>query len=257
MPMMMGAQTREAAVLFSGTDVDDSFLLTEEVSVVFGEGGKASVLVGSTQQAVLDLASHAVTAEFRNAFRLKANQDPAHTDYFYTTFFTGEGACRVPATATAYTGQVESEVGDGLNLKPTDDGLIAAGEAVIVRASQSDVLLMPSCSEDAASTANMLEGSDVPLTLPANSYALSLGQYGVGFYIFSGHVLPANKAYLTLDGMGASSLAFRFPFGDTMGIGTPETAAPETAAPAYNLQGQQVDGNYRGIVVVGGRKVLR
>ena len=155
----------------------------------------------------------------------------------------------MPATAKAYIGEVtKGEDIDVLNLTATAAGLIPSGEAVILRATESDVLLMPSCRKDAASDDNMLLGSDSPLRLPANSYALSLGQHGVGFYDFSDYTLPANKAYLTI---AAASAGLRFSFGDATDIDVPVAATP---ANAYNLQGQRVDENYRGIVIINGKK---
>ena len=137
---------------------------------------------------------------------------------------------------------------DVLRLTPTVGGLIPASEAVVLRATQSDITLMSSSRQDAASDGNMLLGSDDPMTLPTNSYALSLGQHGVGFYLFSGSELPANKAYLTL---AAQSNGLRFSFTD---IDTPQVDGPSRA---YNLQGQQVSANYQGIVIVNGKKMLK
>jgi hypothetical protein len=34
-------------------------------------------------------------------------------------------------------------------------------------------------------------------------------------------------------------------------------AAAPSAAPAYNLQGQQVDSSYKGIIIRNGKKILR
>ena len=47
---MLCAQTKETAVLFSSIDLDDSYLLTENVSVVFDKDGKASVYLGENKQ---------------------------------------------------------------------------------------------------------------------------------------------------------------------------------------------------------------
>ena len=250
---MASAQTKEGAIVFSGVDMDFSYLLTEKVSVTFDEGGIALIsLDGMDEKEFVIADGYPVTAEFKNAFRLTANEDPDNLGNFYSTFFTGEGAYKVPETAKAYIGEVK---GDVLNLTATADGLIPASEAVILRATESNIVLMPSCSEDAASTANMLQGSDEPMTLPQNSYALSYGQKGLGFYDFSGDVLPANKAYLTLGSSAASSISFRFSFGDATDIDIPVN--DNANAPAYNLQGQQVDENYRGIVIINGKKVLK
>ena len=46
---------------------------------------------------------------FAHTFKLTANQDPAHPTNYYSTFYTSEGAYKVPAdgSAKAYAGKVE------------------------------------------------------------------------------------------------------------------------------------------------------
>ena len=254
---MASAQTKEEAILFSGAGMDYSYLLAEKVSVTFDEGGIALIsLDGMDEKEFVIADGYPVTAEFKNAFRLTANEDPDNLGNFYSTFYTSEGAYKVPETAKAFIGEVKKGKDiDVLSLTATADGLIPASEAVILRGEESDIVLMPSCRKDAASTTNMLLGSDELMTLPQNSYALSYGQHGLGFYDFSGSVLPANKAYLTLGSSAASSISFRFSFGDATDIDIPVN--DNANAPAYNLQGQQVDENYRGIVIINGKKVLK
>ena len=41
---MASAQTMESAVLFSGTKLDNSYLLTENVSVTFDSNGKGAIV---------------------------------------------------------------------------------------------------------------------------------------------------------------------------------------------------------------------
>ena len=235
------------ALLIGNTTVDESYLF-DGAKVTF-DGDMVVLAMGSDNHQYDLSETERLLIGFSHTFKLTANQDPAKTSDYYSTFFTSEGAYKVPATAKAYIGEVEKgEDIDVLQLTATTDGLIPASEAVVLRATKSDVVLMPSCSKVAASDDNMLQGSDEPMTLPTNSYALSLGQHGVGFYDFSGYTLPANKAYLTL---AAASAGLRFSFGDATDIDVPVTA---TSANAYNLQGQRVDENYRGIVIINGKK---
>ena len=251
---MASAQTKEGAIVFSGEDMDFSYLLTEKVSVTFDEGGIALIsLDGMDEKEFVIADGYPVTAEFKNAFRLTANEDPDNPGNFYSTFYTREGAYKVPETAKAFIGEVKKGKDiDVLNLTATADGLIPASEAVILRGEESDIVLMPSCRKDAASTTNMLLGSDEPMTLPQNSYALSYGQHGLGFYDFSGSVLPANKAYLTLD---AHSNGLRFSFGDTTDIDAPEM--DDTDIVIYSVSGVRLTELQQGINIVNGKKVLK
>lgn len=83
-------------------------------------------------------------------------------------------------------------------------------------------------------------------------YALGVkdGKPGV-MLVTAGTTIAANKAYLVGNfGSGAKFISFD---GETTSIDGVELSADE-AAPAYNLQGQRVGQNYRGIVVKNGKK---
>ena len=247
-----------------GMVIDDSFLLlpAEEETVIV-----ATVAFDEDDALILDIAGKGgetvlyslseekpLETSFAHTFRLTANEDPDNLGNFYSTFYTSEGAYKVPETAKAFIGEVKKgEDIDVLNLTATADGLIPASEAVILRGEESDIVLMPSCRKDAASTTNMLLGSDGPMTLPQNSYALSYGQHGLGFYDFSGSVLPANKAYLTLDAASANGL--RFSFGDTTDIDAPEM--DDTDIVIYSVSGVRLTELQQGINIVNGKKVLK
>ena len=141
------------------------------------------------------------------------------------------------------------------------------GEAVILRVrpantagKQTEITLMPSCNRRAASTDNKLTGTDVAIAaLRANDYALTLGQYGVGFYNWNGRALGAHKAYLTLsDGQPAPLRSFGFRFDDGTTTGIPATTVsdlPQDDA-IYNLQGIPVGDSYDGIVIKNGKKYI-
>lgn len=250
---MASAQTKETAVLFSGTEFDESYILTDQVSVVLDGNCAYISLDGEEQKGFIIVEDHPVTVEFKNAFKLKANQDPDNTSDYYTTFYTSEGAYKVPETAKAYAGKVETNV-----IKLTEVGsLIHKKEPVILKASQSEITLMPSCNKDSTSTKNALEGTDEGKNLTTNQYALSLGQNGVGFYLWDGKPIGANKAYMTLDKVAhAKAFTFIFEDGTTTAI-EPPTVNCQQSGDAYNLNGIRVKGNYKGIVIKNGKKVYQ
>lgn len=272
--VMLSAQTREAAVLFSGTELDESYLLAEEVSVTFDEDGKALISLGveDKKEFVLD-GKNTVTAEFKDAFNLTANQDPNNTNNYYSTFYTSEGAYKVktPETAKAYIGAIKKSGTDDV-LKLNETKLIHQSEPVILRASQSNITLMPSCNEDSASTENVLLGTDEGIAeAGSNVYALSLGEKGVGFYLWNGKAIGKNKAYLTLDdnddneGGNAKAFTFQFDNGETTAIkeASPKSSPASTELSTgsgkdlYNLNGVRVNDSYKGIVIKNGKKVLK
>lgn len=262
--VMLSAQTREAAVLFSGTELDESYLLAEEVSVTFDEDGKALISLGveDKKEFVLD-GKNTVTAEFKDAFNLTANQDPNNTNNYYSTFYTQKGAYKVPTSeAKAYIGEVS---GDVLNL--TDVGsIIHGGEPVILKATGSSITLMPSCNKVAASTENKLLGTEEGISnAKSNVYALSYGDNGVGFYQWNGKAIGANKAYLDLGTSSVKALTFEFDNGETTAIreASPKSSPASTELSTgsgkdlYNLNGVRVNDSYKGIVIKNGKKVLK
>ena len=87
-----------------------------------------------------------------------------------------------------------------------------------------------------------------------NIYALGMKDGKAGLkLVTAGTTIAANKAYLDASELGVGAKSF-VPFdGETTAIDGVEVSADE-ATPAYNLQGQRVGQNYRGIVVKNGKK---
>ncbi len=196
-------------------------------------------------------------------FNITANQDPGHKTYYYSTFYSRTYDFRVPESVTAYTGAVDGSV---LRLTPVADGIIPAGEAVILRLTSADntatkqqFALTATTTSATRSSSNALKGTDETTTLSANQYALSLGGNGIGFYLWEGKQIGANKAYLTLDdneGENAKAFTFQFDDGEATAIEQP-TISGKQSSDTYNLNGVRVDENYKGIVIKNGKKVLQ
>ena len=246
--VVLSAQTKEAAVLFSGTGIDESYLLTDNVSVSF-ENGTGTIMVGEVSKGTLDLDKGDVTADFRNAFNLTAHNDPDNTSNYYTTFYAEEGAYKVPSEAKAYIGAIN---GDVLNLTSVE-GLIHGSEPVVLKASTGSFTLMPSANNGAATTPNALLGTETGITTAgSNVYALSLGQDGVGFYWWEGSNIGANKAYLELT---SQAKAFTFMFEDEADA-IQNSQLSTLNSQLYNLNGVRVNEGYKGLVIKNGKKYI-
>lgn len=135
------------------------------------------------------------------AFEVKANSKPETHDY-YTTFHSGKNAYQVPGDMTAYTAVAHGSI---LLLTPVANGIIPAGEAVVLKCAQSKCYLPYTTGTATKSSNNALKGTDKAADLGANDYALSLGQDGVGFYPWNGKPIGANKAYLPLGGIAPAT----------------------------------------------------
>ena len=144
------------------------------------------------------------------AFEVKANSKPETHDY-YTTFYSGKNAYQVPGDMTAYTAVAHGSI---LLLAPVANGIIPADEAVILKCAQSKCYLSYTTETATKSGDNALKGTGKAATLGANDYALSLGQDGVGFYLWNGKPIGANKAYLPLGGIAPDTKALGIEFED-------------------------------------------
>ena len=192
-------------------------------------------------------------------FNIIANQDPDHKIHYYSTFYSRKCDYQVPSGVTAYTGAVDGSV---LKLTAISGGIIPAGEAVILRlttenntATKKQFDLAALKTSATKSDTNELKGTDVAMTLGANDYALSLGQYGVGFYLWNGKPIDAHKAYLALESPTMAK-AFTFQFEDEItGINDPQLPTLNSQ-PAYNLNGVRVNDSYKGIVIKNGKKIF-
>lgn len=107
-----------------------------------------------------------------------------------------------------------------------------------------------------------LKGTAVPMTWdPEHFWSLGDGGIGAaGFYAWpSGTTLPAGRAYFDATSVSITS-AKGAAFG-TETTGLDKLLRDATVIPAnaqrYNLAGQRVDKNYKGVVVVNGKKMLQ
>lgn len=85
--------------------------------------------------------------------------------------------------------------------------------------------------------------------VPRGAYFIS----GGNFYLADSDVtLKGYRGYITINGASAKEVTYSF--SDTDGIKSVSTAATDNKA--YNLAGQRVDANTKGIIIVNGRKVI-
>ena len=181
--------------------------------------------------------------------------------YGLATFYSSKSAYILPAGLTATV--VESINGKKLN-QVEIDGIIPADCAVILEGKMGQYTLEPTADLGAAPT-NLLRGFDEETLTTGEDpvdtykfYALSAKDGVAGFYWLADNggafLCGANKAYLAVpvETAGANSA---FILDTTDGIDSIVTAT--TDVPAYNLAGQRVSDNYKGVVIMGGKKVMK
>lgn len=191
-------------------------------------------------------------------------------EYKYATLYYSDTTLMVPESMTAFTLKFSGNNLVASRIYSTND-IIPKGEAVVLYATPGQYTF-PVCSSSLGRDAdNLLKGSDGgELTTGGDTYYFfGVNTSGeVGFYlgVANGSAFrnKAHKAYLPLtkseSGAGtATSKAFLLsglPF--TTAIGKIHyDGGSLTEGPAYNLAGQRVGKDYKGIVIIHGRKVLR
>lgn len=188
----------------------------------------------------------------------------------YATMYYSDRALTVPANATANTYKItKNENGDGdvLSVSETYDAgsVIPAGTAVLVKAAEGEYTFTVAATEGEADADNVLKGTDEAAQTEGGTvyYMFSDGSKGLGFYwgaangaAFQNGAHKAYIAYTPATTAGAKSF-LAIDNGSTTGINAISAAEnSEKNAALYNLSGQRVDKNYKGIVVKNGRKFI-
>lgn len=110
---------------------------------------------------------------------------------------------------------------------------------------------------DVTTTNNNLHGVLLPHYVPENSYVLSKGGSGVGFRKVeaSNIMIQPFRAYVTVPAASAHTLDIVFDQGSITGITAVSAERQDNIV--YNLSGQRVGKDFRGIVVKNGRKYVQ
>ena len=225
---------------FNFTDDGDIILTVNDKSVTYGKG-----MIGKVQ-----FSNGTPTAQ------ISANEDPENKGTYYSTFYSRLESYAVPKGFTVYRGEI-SDDGTKLSLTSVKDDVMSSGEGYILKGTASSGSMNVTANAGSSSD-NVLLGTDVATTLSTNDYALSLGQKGVGFYLWEGKAIGANKAYLIWDGSKTSAKAFTFQFEDeTDAIQNCQLSTVNPQLSTYNLNGVRVNNGYKGIVIVNGKKVYQ
>jgi len=184
------------------------------------------------------------------------------TDAGYATFCIDNALDFSGVTdLTAYTA---SQNGNNVKFDKVE-GTVKAGTGLLVKAAEGTYIVPAVANGTDVSATNALVGVTAVTTIGKTkdgkyNYVLKKGNDGVvGFYQVNNneYKVRANTAYLAISYDAASSGAKLF-----IGLDG-ETAVEAVAAEvlptgtAYNLQGQRVGNDYKGVVIVNGKKVIR
>jgi len=147
----------------------------------------------------------------------------------------------------------------------TEDKVVPAGEAVVLRAQDGATLNLTIAEAEASSYSNNLlkkgTGTGIVTDEEASRYILAYASDATTplFYnLNQSYSVPENKTYLEIASGGSGARALTISFGDDIetSIETTELESLNTNAPTYDLQGRRVEKAQKGLYIVGGRKVL-
>ena len=100
-----------------------------------------------------------------------------------------------------------------------------------------------------------------PHYVPTNSYVLQDGENGLGFYNVgetANYRINQFRCYVTLPAaVGARSLSIVFDDGETTGIADVKGKKEDVRSDIFNLSGQRVGKDYKGVVIKNGRKMIQ
>ena len=201
------------------------------------------------------------------------------TGNYFRTFYDSQIAHILPSGVKAYKGKIEGNylVLTAIEAKDGDDNdIIPKNVPVILRMMPNEEAGVPipgniyqiktkqislTTSESELTidnTDNELIGSDIVIaTAVTNSYILSFGSNGLGFYEWSTHPLEAHKAYVIKDSANpAKALVFRFE-DDVTGINDAimDFKSDSSQVEIYNLNGIRLSKPQKGLNIINGRKV--
>ncbi|MFZ1236975.1 MAG: Ig-like domain-containing protein [Prevotella sp.] len=160
------------------------------------------------------------------------------------------------AGLTLYT--VTSTSPEKIVLKEITQMLLPANTAIIIKGSPGTYGIPFASTADPIQDTNLLQPtSNETVVGDGSQYILGYDGTNIGFYqVTIGTAIAANKGYLDLSTvLGAKSF---IPFyGETTGITDLKTVLTEKdQRPIYNLSGQRVEKNYKGIVIINRKKYI-
>lgn len=170
----------------------------------------------------------------------------------------------IPEGIEAYTGTLDAKE-ETLKMKQVE-GTIPANTAVIVKSATAGPYVFKETSTAASIESNSLKGvtadTDIATLVTPGKTLLTLGTKG-GKVAFRKPAtgttqVKANKAYLlvnTPSGEGAKTVKMIFD-GETTGISEFTANEDVTNAPLFNLNGQRVNTNAKGLLIKNGKKII-
>lgn len=145
--------------------------------------------------------------------------------------------------------------GTTVSMKKVTGAVPANTGLVLKQASDKTVIEIPTCGEATEDVSeNLLVATTTATNVPTGSYVLAGSGDDLGWYSIGANAanLAAGKAYLTVP---SASSRLRFAWNESTGISNVNAAAKQSNV-AFNIAGQRVDANTKGLVIINGKKFI-
>lgn len=224
--------------------------ITNAYQIVRGDEVVVKATVGSTNKGAKILKDvHLIS--------IKEYQDQAKVSSAGWATFVSRRAVDFSNTSniSAYTVKYDA-TGNKVTLTPVR--AIPGNTAVVIKGKEGIYNLQRS-NESTAVANNDLKFSDTDTKVasPFNIYVLAQQGNGCGFYpVKAGDTLAPFKGYLTIPTASSAAKPFYAIGNTTTGINNAVVEAKNVDGVRYNLAGQRVNSNYKGLVIVNGHKVI-
>ena len=187
---------------------------------------------------------------------ITANSDGEATPTYWATFYRENVPCQADANTTVYTAKVSADESK-LELTEVGDKIIPAGNAVILKSTAANIMMTYDGSASGTLSNNDLKGASTAISTPDNTYMLVKGGNGVGFYHWTGEMIPDHRAYLVLTSSSSSRSFFGIGDGENGTTSIDGVTVDGDEAQLYDLTGRIVNGQPRpGIYVRNGKKLM-
>ncbi len=178
--------------------------------------------------------------------------------YVYQTF-ANPYDCQISNGEVYY---ITTQTKSTAHIEQATNNIVPANTGVVLKATKGATINVRPLSveyDEKLKTENSLVPGDGSTTVTAGNYMLAYSStddmakfYAIGA---AGYVVPANKAYLPAEAVGARSLTLSFD-DDPTGINSIENEPSANDNVIYNIVGQKLNKMQKGINIVNGKKVL-
>ena len=167
---------------------------------------------------------------------------------YWGTYYNSVASMTVPEGVEAYTAKVE---GDELVLTKIEDGIVAKGNAVVLKSVTPEVVLDVNTEPKNIIEGNELQGVDVDTAAPTNCMALGVENNKAGLWRpqEEGAQVMGHEAFIVYaDNEAIHGFPFPGETGETVGICTLNVQT--TTGKAYTLDGRPASSATNGVTIV-------